>query len=45
MLQPSLSRGDPEIPESVYETLRSYDRSRSIGKEYLDELKAKKNNS
>ena len=45
MLQPSLSGGDPEIPESVYETLRSYDRSRRIGKEYLDELKAKKNNS
>ncbi|MBR5424028.1 MAG: GNAT family N-acetyltransferase [Clostridia bacterium] len=41
MLQPSLAGGDPEIPDSVYETLASYDRSRSIEKEYLDELKKK----
>ena len=41
MLQPSLSSGNPEIPDSVYETLRSYAWDRSIEKSYLDELKNK----
>ncbi len=39
MLQPSLAAGTPEIPDSVYETLASYDRGRDISREYLQELK------
>ena len=42
MLQPSLSTGDPDIPEQVYETLRSYDWDRNIEKPYLDEPKKQK---
>jgi hypothetical protein len=39
MLQPGLSTGNPDIPDSVYETLAGYDRSRDISRDYLRELK------